>query len=226
MWAWAGQWQTGVIALLLLMLVWSAWLTWQQMRQLWRLLWQPFHVGKTYRCKVVSIDDGNRLWCRRRWRRRAVLMKLAYSTAPNLKQTHGTAAKLALSKASKGKTLQIWTVGEDEYCLHIEAHVRGKSLCELLIAKGWARAATTYARDRDERDYLLDLQKKAQAQKLGQWKTTPTKSSTRKTSVDKKSASSANKSKTNPKAKTATVKKTKTTANTSKKSAHWRDWLS
>ena len=226
MWAWAGQWQTGVIALLLLMLVWSAWLTWQQMRQLWRLLWQPFHVGKTYRCKVVSIDDGNRLWCRRRWRRRAVLMKLAYSTAPNLKQTHGTAAKLALSKAAKGKTLQIWTVGEDEYCLHIEAHVRGKSLCELLIAKGWARAATSYARDRDERDYLLDLQKKAQAQKLGQWKTTSTKSSTRKTSVDKKSASSANKSKTNPKAKTATVKKTKTTANVSKKSAHWRDWLS
>ena len=156
MWAWAGQWQTGVIALLLLMLVWSAWLTWQQMRQLWRLLWQPFHVGKAYRCKVVSIVDGNRLWCRRRWRRRAVLMKLAYSTAPNLKQTHGTAAKLALSKAAKGKTLQIWTVGEDEYCLHIEAHVRGKSLCELLIAKGWARAATTYARDRDERDYLLD----------------------------------------------------------------------
>ena len=135
------------------------------MRQLWRLLWQPFHVGKTYRCKVVSIDDGNRLWCRRRFRRRAVLMKLAYSTAPNLKQTHGTAAKLALSKVSKGKTLQIWTVGEDEYCLHIEAHVRGKSLCELLIAKGWARAATTYARDRDERDYLLDLQKKSPSAK-------------------------------------------------------------
>ena len=225
MWAWAGQWQTGVIALLLLMLVWSAWLTWQQMRQLWRLLWQPFHVGKTYRCKVVNIDDGNRLWCRRRWRRRAVLMKLAYSTAPNLKQTHGTAAKLALSKAAKGKTLQIWTVGEDEYCLHIEAHVRGKSLCELLIAKGWARAATSYARDRDERDYLLDLQKKAQAQKLGQWKTTPTKSPTRKTSVDKKSASSTNKSKTAAKAKT-TTKKTKTTAKASKKPAHWRDWLS
>ena len=226
MWAWAGQWQSWVIALLSVMLVWSAWLTWQQMRQLWRLLWQPFHVGKTYRCKVVSIDDGNRLWCRRRWRRRAVLMKLAYSTAPNLKQTHGTAAKLALSKASKGKTLQIWTVGEDEYCLHIEAHVRGKSLCELLIAKGWARAATTYARDRDERDYLLDLQKKAQAQKLGQWKTTPTKSPTRKTSADKKSASSTSKSKPAPKAKATIAKKTKPSANTSKKPAHWRDWLS
>ncbi len=219
MWAWAGQWQTGVIALLLLMLVWSAWLTWQQMCQLLRLLWQPFHVGKVYRCKVVSVDDGNRLWCRRRFRRRAVLMKLAYSTAPNLKQTHGSSAKQALSKAAKGKTLQIWTVGEDEYSLHIEAHVRGKSLCELLIAKGWARAATTYARDRDERDYLLNLQKKAQGQKLGQWKTTPTKSPTRKTSVDKKSASSTNKSKTAPKAKT-TTKKTKTTANTSKKPAH------
>ena len=225
MWAWAGQWQTGVIALLLLMLVWSAWLTWQQMRQLWRLLWQPFHVGKTYRCKVVNVDDGNRLWCRRRWRRRAVLMKLAYSTAPNLKQTHGTAAKLALSKAAKGKTLQIWTVGEDEYCLHIEAHVRGKSLCELLIAKGWARAATSYARDRDERDYLLNLQKKAQAQKLGLWKTTPTKSPTRKHTVDKKSANSERKSKTAPKAK-ATSKKTKSTVNASKKTAHWRDWLS
>ena len=225
MWAWAGQWQSWVIALLSVMLVWSAWLTWQQMRQLWRLLWQPFHVGKTYRCKVVSIDDGNRLWCRRRWRRRAVLMKLAYSTAPSLKQTHGTSAKQALSKAAKGKTLQIWTVGEDEFCLHIEAHVRGNSLCELLIAKGWARAVTTYARDRDERDYLLDLQKKAQAQKLGQWKPTPTKSPTRKTSVDKKSASGTNKSKTAAKAKT-TTKKTKTTAKASKKPAHWRDWLS
>ena len=116
-------------------------------------------------------------------------------------------------------------MGEDEYSLHIEAHVRGKSLCELLITKGWARAATTYARDRDERDYLLDLQKKAQSQKLGQWKTTPTKSPTRKTTVDKKSASSERKSKTAPKAKT-TAKKTKITANASKKSAHWRDWLS
>ena len=225
MWAWAGQWQTGVIALLLLMLVWSAWLTWQQMCQLLRLLWQPFHVGKVYRCKVVSVDDGNRLWCRRRFRRRAVLMKLAYSTAPNLKQTHGSSAKQALSKAAKGKTLQIWTVGEDEYSLHIEAHVRGKSLCELLIAKGWARAATTYARDRDERDYLLNLQKKAQGQKLGQWKTTPTKSSTRKHTVDKKSANSERKSKTTTKAK-ASLKKTKTTAKASQKTAHWRDWLS
>ena len=225
MWAWAGQWQTGVIALLLLMLVWSAWLTWQQMRQLWRLLWQPFHVGKTYRCKVVSIDDGNRLWCRRRWRRRAVLMKLAYSTAPNLKQTHGTAAKLALSKAAKGKTLQIWTVGEDEYCLHIEAYVGGKSLCELLIAKGWGRAATSYARDRDERDYLLELQKKAQAQKLGQWKTMPTTPTTRKHTVGKKSANSERKSKTAPKAK-ARPKNTKSTVKASQKSAHWRDWLS
>ena len=225
MWAWAGQWQSWVIALLSGMLVWSAWLTWQQMCQLLRLLWQPFHVGKVYRCKVVNIADGNRLWCRRRWRRRAVLMKLAYSTAPNLKQTHGSSAKQALSKAAKGKTLQIWTVGEDEYSLHIEAHVRGKSLCELLIAKGWARAATSYARDRDERDYLLDLQKKAQAQKLGQWKTTSTKSPTRKTSIDKKSASSTNKSKTAPKAKT-TTKKTKTTAKASQKTAHWRDWLS
>ena len=56
-------------------------------------------------------------------------------------------------------------VGEDEYCLHIEAYADDKSLCELLIAKGWARAATTYACDRDERDYLLDLQKKSPSAK-------------------------------------------------------------
>ena len=116
-------------------------------------------------------------------------------------------------------------VDEDEHCLHIEAYAGDKSLCEMLIAKGWARAVTSYARDRDERDYLLDLQKKAQAQKLGLWKTTPTKSTTRKTSVGKKSASSTSKSKTAPKAKT-TTKKTKTTANTSKKPAHWRARLS
>ena len=116
-------------------------------------------------------------------------------------------------------------VDEDEHCLHIEAYAGDKSLCEMLIAKGWARAATSYARDRDERDYLLDLQKKAQAQKLGQWKTTLTKSPTRKHTVDKKSANSERKSKTLPKAK-ASTKKTKTTANASKKSAHWRTWLS
>ena len=201
-------------------------MTWLQMQQLYRLLTQPFHVGKSHYARVVSVSDGNVLWCRRRFRRHAVMLKLAYSTAPSLHKPHGAAAKAALSKVVKNQLLHIWVVGEDEYCLHIEAYVGGKSLCELLIAKGWARAATSYARDRDERDHLLDLQKKAQAQKLGLWKTTLTKSPTHKTSVSKKSASSASKSKVAPKAKTTTTKKTKTTANTSKKPAHWRDWLS
>ena len=222
---WVTQWQTWMIAALTLLLVWSLCVTWLQMQQLYRLLTQPFHVGKSHYARVVSVSDGNVLWCRRRFRRRAVMLKLAYSNAPSLHKPHGAAAKAALSKAVKNQLLHIWVVGEDEYCLHIEAYAGDKSLCEMLIAKGCARAVTTYARDRDERDYLLDLQKKAQAQKLGQWKTTPTKSPTRKTSVDKKSASGTNKSKTAAKAKT-TTKKTKTTANTSKKPAHWRDWLS
>ena len=232
MWAWAGQWQSWVIALLSVMLVWSAWLTWQQMRQLWRLLWQPFHVGKTYRCKVVSVSDGNRLWCRRRFRRRAVLMKLAYSTAPNLKQTHGTAAKQALNTAVKGQTLHIWTVGEDEYCLHIEAYARGKSLCELLIAKGWARAATGYARDQEERRYLLDLQKKAQSQKLGQWQADTANTSVRKRAATKKTVPTTlkkhlNPSKTKPSAatKSRSHNTSKNTPKTRKISKKWGDWL-
>ena len=219
MWMWVTQWQTWMIAALTLLLVWSLCVTWLQVQQLYRLLTQPFHVGKSHYARVVSVSDGNVLWCRRRFRRRAVMLKLAYSSAPSLHKPHGIAAKAALSKAVKNQLLHIWVVGEDENCLHIEAYVGSKSLCELLIAKGWALATTSYARDRDERDYLLDLQKKAQAQKLGLWKTTPTKSTTRKTSVGKKSASSTSKLKTAPKAKT-TTKKTKT--NTSPKSAHWR----
>ena len=222
---WVSQWQTWMIAALTLLLVWSLCVTWLQMQQLYRLLTQPFHVGKSHFARVVSVSDGNVLWCRCRFRRRAVMLKLAYSNAPSLHKPHGAAAKAALSKAVKNQLLHIWVVGEDEYCLHIEAYAGDKSLCEMLIAKGWACAATSYARDRDERDYLLDLQKKAQAQKLGQWKTTPTKSPTRKHTVDKKSANSERKSKTLPKAK-ASTKKTKTTANASKKSAHWRTWLS
>ena len=222
MWMWVTQWQTWMIAALTLLLVWSLCVTWLQMQQLYRLLTQPFHVGKSHYARVVSVSDGNVLWCRRRFRRRAVMLKLAYSNAPSLHKPHGTAAKAALSKAVKNQLLRIWVVGEDEYCLHIEAYAGDKSLCELLITKGWACAATSYARDRDERDYLLNLQKKAQALKLGLWKTTPTKSPTRKTSADKKSASSTSKSKTAPKAK-ATTKKTKT--NTSQKSAHWRAWM-
>ena len=203
MWAWAQQWQTWVIALLLLLLLWSAWLTWQQLQQLWRLLWQPFHVGKVYKAKVVEVCDGNRLRCRRRFRRAAAMMPLAYSHAPNQRQAHGKAAKLALHKASAGQTLQLWIVGEDEYSLHIEAYVRGHSLCERLISKGHARAATTYARDQEERRYLLNLQQAAQQKKLGMWKETnstaaknsatskrqtASKTPTRKTSTAKKSS--------------------------------------
>ena len=223
MWMWVTQWQTWMIAALTFLLVWSLCVTWLQVQQLYRLLTQPFHVGKSHYARVVSVSDGNVLWCRSRFSRRAVMLKLAYSTAPSLHKPHGIAAKAALSKAVKNQLLHIWVVGEDEYCLHIEAYAVGKSLCELLIAKGCARTATSYARDRDERDYLLDLQKKAQAQKLGLWKTTPTKSTTRKHTADKKSVTNTSKSKTVPK---TTTKKTKTTANTSKKSAHWRDWLS
>ena len=225
MWMWVTQWQTWMIAALTLLLVWSLCVTWLQMQQLYRLLTQPFHVGKSHYARVVSVSDGNVLWCRRRFRRRAVMLKLAYSNAPSLHKPHGAAAKAALSKAVKNQWLHIWVVGEDEYCLHIEAYAGDKSLCEMLIAKGCARAATSYARDRDECDYLLDLQKIAQAQKLGLWKTTPTKSPTRKHVADKKSITNTSKSKTAPKAK-ATSKKTKTTANASKKSSHWRDWLS
>ena len=220
---WVTQWQTWMIATLTLLLVWSLCVTWLQVQQLYRLLTQPFHVGKSHFARVVSVSDGNVLWCRRRFRRRAVMLKLAYSTAPSLHKPHGAAAKAALSKAVKNQLLHIWVVGEDEYCLHIEAYAGDKSLCELLIAKGWAHAATSYARDRDERDYLLNLQKKAQALKLGLWKTSPTKSTTRKHTADKKSANSDRKSKIEPK---ATTKKTKTTAKASKKPAHWRDWLS
>ena len=222
---WVAQWQTWMIAALTLLLVWSLFVTWLQIQQLYRLLTQPFHVGKSHYARVVSVSDGNVLWCRRRFRRRAVMLKLAYSNAPSLHKPHGAAAKAALSKAVKNQLLHIWVVGEDEYCLHIEAYAGDKSLCEMLIAKGCARAATSYARDRDECDYLLDLQKIAQAQKLGLWKTTPTKSPTRKHVADKKSITNTSKSKTAPKAK-ATSKKTKTTANASKKSSHWRDWLS
>ena len=210
MWVWTLQWQTWVIALLLLMLLWSAWLTWQQMQQLWRLLWQPFYVGKVYRAKVVEVCDGNRLRCRRRFRRTAVMMKLAYSSAPSLRQTHGKAAKQALHKASVGQTLHLWIVGEDEYCLHIEAYVRGHSLCERLIGKGHARAATAYARDQEERRYLLNLQQTAQQKKLGMWKEERSTAATNSGTSKHKTASKTRLRQTSTAKKPNTPKKSST----------------
>ena len=166
------HWQWVVIAILVVLLVVVAYRTLQRVHVLWHILSQPFKKGKTYRCKVVKVSDGDTVTCRKRFfSRQQVSVRLAYIDAPELRQSHGSEAKQALQKMLLHKNVKVVVTDLDPYGRYVgDIYRLGRSISEQLIKQGYAWAYPNYAKNKAHREHLVGLQAHAKAKKVGMWK--------------------------------------------------------
>lgn len=170
-WLWQ-HWEYVFISFLLLLLYVVVWRTLAHVHHLWQLLTVPFKEGRSYRCKVIKVTDGDTVTCRKRfWRRQQAVMRLAYIDAPELKQEYGSQAKQALQSLLLNKRVKVLITDMDQYgrCVG-DIYRSGKSISEQLIKSGHAWAYLNYAKNKQHKAHLLDLQAKAKAKKVGLWK--------------------------------------------------------
>lgn len=165
------HWQWLVIAILIIALLGALWYTLKQLQRLWRIWTQPFKQGRTYRCKIVRITDGDTVTCQKRFlSRKRTTLRLAYIDAPESKQAYGAEATQALKRMVLNKNVQVLITDVDGYGRHVaNLFYKGKDINEAMIVQGHAWAYPTFGKNKAHKERLLALQAKAKAKKAGLW---------------------------------------------------------
>lgn len=165
-------WQWLVIAVLILLLIVIMVYTLKQVHRLWLIWTEPFKKGRTYRCKIIRVTDGDTVLCRKRFfSRKQTTIRLAYIDAPESKQTYGSESTRALQRMVLNKNVQVLITSVDGYGRHVgDLYRNNKNINEAMITQGHAWAYPTYGKNKAHKAHLLSLQTKAKAKKVGLWK--------------------------------------------------------
>jgi endonuclease YncB( thermonuclease family) len=115
--------------------------------------------------RVVGVHDGDTITCLDENNQQQKI-RMAEIDAPEIGQDYGKVSRDAMAGMVFGKTVEVVDDGKDRYGRWIgHVYVNGTDVNREMVATGNAWHYAAYSKDQS----LADLQRQAQAQKLGLW---------------------------------------------------------
>lgn len=134
-------------------------------------IFAPFKPGKTYRCKVLKVYDGDTITVRRlNLRRSQTSIRMAYIDAPEIKQTYGNESRETLQGYVLDRWVKVTVIQKDKYGRYVAEVRRGRQYINaLMVQKGAAWAYPDYIRSEQQKKEWLGFQQHAKQKKRGLW---------------------------------------------------------